>query len=167
MKQQLLELIEKEQPLGVIGSPSSSFEVILDIRDINEESKLLGELVCFPVKEGDNTVLVLGQITEIETKNRWHEEPSFKGIIKRHGKLPNLSGIADNRIAVLNVQSSFLLQEDAINPHKLANSPSTGVQVKRLNNEIMKNIIKGYETKAKLVAIGSAYDTDVKVPFWV
>ena len=53
--------------------------------------------------------LSLGQITEIETKNRWHEEPSFKGIIKRHGKLPNLSGIADNRIAILNVQSSFLL----------------------------------------------------------
>ena len=162
----ILQIIDKEQPLGVIGSPSSSFEAVVDIRDINEESKLLGELVCFPVKEGDNTVLVLGQITEIETKNRWHEEPSFKGIIKRHGKLPNLSGIADNRIAILNVQSSFLLRGEGINPHKLANSPSTGVQVKRVNNDIMKSIIQGYKNMAELVTIGSAYDTDVKVPFW-
>ena len=165
----VLQLIEKEKknnPLGVIGSPSSSFEAVADIRDINEESKLLGELVCFQVKEGDNAVLVLGQITEIETKNRWHEEPSFKGIIKRHGKLPNLSGTADNRTAVLNVQSSFLLGESSASPHKAANSPSTGVPVIRVNNEIMKRLMKGCESSAELVTIGSAYDTKVKAPFW-
>ena len=167
---EILALIEKKKSLGVIGSPSSSFEAIVDIRDINEESKLLGELVCFPVKEGDNTVLVLGQITEIETKNRWHEEPSFKGIIKRHGKLPNLSGIADNRIAILNVQSSFILKTEnkamQMMPHKLANSPSTGVQVKRVDDQIMKEVMKHYEGLKGLVTIGSAYDTKVKVPFW-
>ena len=160
----ILDIIKTKEPLGVIGSPSSSFEVILDIRDINEESKLLGELVCFPVKEGKNTVFVLGQVTEIETKNRWHEEPSFKGIIKRHGKLPNLSGIADNRIAILDVQSSFLLKDnEEIHPHKLANSPSTGVQAIRADNEIMKEILREHES---LVTMGYAYDTDVKIPFW-
>ena len=166
MENKILDLIKKEQPLGVIGSPSSSFEAVVDIRDVSEESKLLGELVCFPVKEGKNTVVVLGQITEIKTQNRWHEEPSFKGIIKRHGKLPNLSGVADNRIAILNVQSSFLLKENKIIPHKLANSPSTGVQVKRVNNKIMKEVVKDFDGLQSLVTIGSAYDTDVKVPFW-
>lgn len=162
---EILKLIEKENPLGVIGSPSNSFEAIVDIRDVSEESKLLGELVCFTVKEGDKNVLILGQITEIETKNRWHEEPSFKGIIKRHGRLPNLSGVADNRIAILNVQSSFLLGEKP-KPHKLANSPSTGMPVKRVNNKIMQELMKAQEHKYKLVSMGSAYDTDVKVPFW-
>ena len=162
----ILKIIEQdEKPLGAIGSPSSSFEAVVDIRDVSEESKLLGELVCFTVKEGSKTVLILGQITEIKTQNRWHEEPSFKGIIKRHGKLPNLSGVADNRIAILNVQSSFLLDQQA-NPHKLANSPSTGVPVKRVNNEIMQELIKNQYHKYNLVSLGSAYDTDVKVPFW-
>lgn len=165
IKEGILELIENESPLGVIGSPSSSFEAIVDIRDVSEESKLLGELVCFTVKEGNKNILVLGQITEIETKNRWHEEPSFKGIIKRHGKLPNLSGVADNRIAILNVQSSFLLDGKA-NPHKLANSPSTGMPVKRVNNEIMQELMKSQDHKYKLVSMGTAYDTNVKVPFW-
>ena len=95
---------------------------------------MLGELVCFTVQESDSTIFVLGQITEIKTVNRWHEEPSFKGIIKRHGSLPNLSGISDNRIAKINVQSSFKLKEQDNMPeaHKLANSPSTGEAVKKL-----------------------------------
>ncbi len=157
-------LASDDQALGVVGSPSSSFEAIVDIKEVSETSKLLGELVCFHVKEGENTVLVLGQITEIETKNRWHEEPSFKGIIKRHGKLPNLSGVADNRIAKINVQSSFILTSDKSEAHKLANSPSTGVPVKQITNDVMQGLMQQYE--GQLVCLGKAYDTDVNVPFW-
>ena len=156
--------LEQEEALGVVGSPSDSFEAIVDIREVSEESKLLGELVCFTVKEGNSTILVLGQITEIRTVNRWHEEPSFKGIIKRHGKLPNLSGVADNRIAKINVQSSFKIFDGSIEAHKLANSPSTGEPVKKINNEIMKGLMEPYSEK--LVCIGRAYDTGVKIPFW-
>lgn len=161
----IISLLEADiQSLGVVGSPSSSFEAIVDIKEVSEKSKLLGELVCFQVEEGKNQVLVLGQITEIETKNRWHEEPSFKGIIKRHGNLPNLSGVADNRIAKINVQSSFVLADNRSEAHKLANSPSTGVPVKKVSNEVMKGLMSQYE--GQLVCLGNAYDTDVGVPFW-
>ena len=111
MNPKITDLLASAEPLGVVGSPSNTFEAVVDIKEVSEKSKLLGELVCFQAPEGDNNVLVLGQITEIETKNRWHEEPSFKGIIKRHGHLPNLSGLADNRIAKISVQSSFILKE--------------------------------------------------------
>lgn len=161
----ILRILESDnEPLGVVGSPSSSFEAIVDIKEVSEESKLLGELVCFQVSESNNQVLVLGQITEIETRNRWHEEPSFKGIIKRHGNLPNLSGVADNRIAKINVQSSFILTSDSSQAHKLANSPSTGTPVKKVSNAIMEELMEQYE--GQLVCLGTAYDTDVKVPFW-
>lgn len=161
----ILELIKKEDGVvGVVGSPSDSFEAIVDIRDVSEESKLLGELVCFTVKEGADTILVLGQITDIHTENRWHEEPSFKGIIKRHGILPNLSGVADNRIAKINIQSCFKLAEEKNEAHKLANSPSTGEPVKKINNQIMQGLVHQY--KGQLVCLGKAYDTDVDVPFW-
>lgn len=164
MNTSIIELLENEQALGVVGSPSNTFEAIVDIKEVSEKSKLLGELVCFHVDEGDSKVLVLGQITEIETKNRWHEEPSFKGIIKRHGHLPNLSGVADNRIAKINVQSSFVLNGDSPKAHKLANSPSTGIPVKGVTNGVMKSLMMPH--KGRLVCIGKAYDTDVKVPFW-
>ena len=162
----IIDLLENDsRPLGVVGSPSSSFEVIVDIKEVSENSKLLGELVCFHVTEEGNKVVVMGQITEIETKNRWHEEPSFKGIIKRHGRLPNLSGIADNRVARINVQSSFILNIDKSQAHKLANSPSTGLPVRKVSNDIMKELMQEYA--GQLVCLGQAYDTDVDVPFWL
>ena len=170
MSRTIIELLDDntEDILGVVGSPSNTFEAIVDIKEVSEKSKLLGELVCFHVDErrnkDDTKVLVLGQITEIETKNRWHEEPSFKGIIKRHGYLPNLSGIADSRIAKINVQSSFILSDSPPKAHKLANSPSTGIPVKGVTNEIMQSLMEPH--KNQLVCIGKAYDTDVNVPFW-
>ena len=165
MSETIIELLDDDQlALGVVSSPSNTFQAIVDIKEVSEKSKLLGELVCFHVDEGDNKVLVLGQITEIETKNRWHEEPSFKGIIKRHGYLPNLSGVADSRIAKINVQSSFILSASSPEAHKLANSPSTGIPVKGVTNKIMQSLMESH--KNQLVCIGKAYDTDVKVPFW-
>ena len=163
---QLLEADQKS--VGAVGSPSDTFEATVDILEISEESKLLGELVCFSVKEGDGEVLVLGQITEVKTENRWHQEPSFKGIIKRHGFLPNLSNVADNRIAKINVQSSFQMPSGSVKnhgyvAHKLANSPSTGVPVKKVSNEIMNKLV---EKHSNLVSLGTAYGTDVDVPFW-
>ena len=160
-------LAEDKKPVGVVGSPSDSFEVTIDIREISAEDKLLGELVCFLVKEGERDILVLGQITDIKTENKWHEEPSFKSVIKRHGSLPHLSGSADNRIATIAVQSSFNLGKDeelAAEAHKLANSPSTGQQVKRVTDNIMKILMKKHSEG--LLCIGKAYDTDVRMPFW-
>lgn len=164
----IIELLSKdERPTGVVGSPSDSFEITIDIREISADDKLLGELVCFIVKEGENSILVLGQITEIKTENKWHEEPSFKSVIKRHGSLPHLSGTADNRIATITVQSSFNLgkkEETYPEAHKLANSPSTGQPVKKITNDIMGLLVKKYADE--LVCIGKAYDTEVKIPFW-
>jgi DNA helicase HerA-like ATPase len=167
-EKQIIELLSADaKPTGVVGSPSDSFEVTIDIREVSAEDKLLGELVCFLVKEGDKNVLVLGQITEIRTENKWHEEPSFKSVIKRHGSLPHLSGVADNRIAMITVQSSFALGKnngDFPEAHKLANSPSTGQPVRRISNDVMKLLMKEHEKG--LVCVGKAYDTDVRVPFW-
>ncbi len=167
-EKQIIESLSKDiKPIGVVGSPSDSFEVTIDIREVSAEDKLLGELVCFLVKEGERNILVLGQITEIKTENKWHEEPSFKAVIKRHGSLPHLSGVADNRIATITVQSSFTLGkngEDFPEAHKLANSPSTGQPVRRITNELMEFLMKEHENS--LVCLGKAYDTDVCVPFW-
>ncbi len=78
-----------------------------------------------------------------------------------------MSGAADNRIAIIAVQSSFNLgkaEESDPEAHKLANSPSTGQQVKRVTDDIMKLLMKKHEEG--LACIGKAYDTDVRMPFW-
>lgn len=161
----ILEIIKQSKPLGVIGSPSDSFEAIVDILGVSSEQKLLGELVFFTVPEGNTTIISLGQITDIRTENKWHEEPSFKAVIKRHGYLPHLSGNADNRIAKLTVQSSFKISNE-INAHKLANSPSTGNKVCAVSNNLMDELLKKSIENYKIEYLGYAYDTIVRIPFW-
>lgn len=168
MTNKIKELLDSyPKPLAAIGSPSDSFEITLDILGNSTESKILGEFVYFQSVENNEDIVSLGQITEVETQNKWHEEPSFKAVIKRHGSLPHLSKEADNRIAILNVQSTFkVISDNEVKAHKLSNSPSTGMKISGMTNEIMEALVEpiceGYTSEI----IGKAYDTNVKIPFW-
>jgi hypothetical protein len=110
-------------------------------------------------------VLVIGQIISIETKNRWHEDPAFKGVIKRHGRLPHLSGVADNRIATISVQACYDLNKDGeALGYILGTSPSTGERVWKMDNTVMEALMES--NQKAITYIGKVYGTDVHLPFW-
>jgi hypothetical protein len=77
--------------LGITSSPSTTLDITIDIREDTKHDRALGQMVYVILEEDGKNILVIGQIISIETKNRWHEDPSFKGVIKRHGRLPHLS----------------------------------------------------------------------------
>ncbi|PKP60089.1 hypothetical protein CVT91_05625 [Candidatus Atribacteria bacterium HGW-Atribacteria-1] len=168
MTNKIKELLDSyPKPLAAIGSPSDSFEITLDILGNSTESKILGEFVYFQSVENNENIVSLGQITEVMTSNKWHEEPSFKAVIKRHGSLPHLSREADNRIATLNVQSTFkVISDTEVKAHKLSNSPSTGMKISGMTNEIMDALIGPLCADYKTEILGRAYDTVVNIPFW-
>lgn len=166
LSKQVLEKIKDPSnvAIGITGSPSSTLEVIIDITEQSKAERALGQMVYVCVEEDGREVLVIGQIIEIETKNRWHEDPAFKGVIKRHGGLPHLSGAADNRIATISVQACYDLGQDKPDGYILGTSPSTGVKVHKMNNLVMSALMTGHE-KA-ITYIGKVYGTDVDLPFW-
>ena len=163
---ELKSLLEAEDSLASIGSPSDSFKVVLDIRKEYEDRKVLGEFVCFQSKESDNDIYSLGQITEVRTENKWHEEPSFKSVIKRHGHLPHLSGDADNRVANLNIQSSFKVTSNSTEAAQLSNSPATGVKVYPVNNDFLNTLLQPIVKDCNTKILGKAYGSNVNIPFW-
>lgn len=150
--------------IGVVSSPSTTLEIALDISKESEGRRVLGQMVFVALEEDGQKILSLGQIVEVETKNRWHEDASFKGVIKHHGKLPHLSGVADNRLAKISVQSSFDItyQKPAI--YLLGMSPSTGIKVEIVNNELMKLLVKHHENA--ITYLGKVYGTSVDLPMW-
>lgn len=150
--------------MGITGSPSSTLEVVIDITEQTKTDRALGQMVYVAIEEDGRKVLVIGQIIEIETKNRWHEDPAFKGVIKRHGSLPHLSGAADNRIATISVQACYDLGQSDPEGYILGTSPSTGVKVFRMDNAVMSALMKKHE-KA-VTYIGRVYGTTVDLPFW-
>jgi len=159
---------QHQHELGITGSPSTTLDITIDIKEESKLERALGQMVYVMVREDGQNVLVIGQIISVRTENRWHEDPSFKGVIKRHGRLPHLSGTADNRIATISVQACYNLGVDGatIEPegYILGTSPSTGEKVEKMNNEVMEALMKVHGDS--LTYIGKIYGTDVHLPFW-
>lgn len=162
----LESLLQYYDPLASIGSPSDTFKVSIDIRNDYSDGKILGEFVCFHTNEKENNIYSLGQITEVKTVNKWHEEPSFKSVIKRHGRLPHLSDDADNREATLNIQSSFMKSKDNTIAAQLSNSPATGTDVHPVNETFMLSLLEPITRNFKTKVLGKAYGSNVNIPFW-
>ena len=160
----LINLIEKIKELGITSSPSTTLDVALDIKEESANSRALGQMVSIISYEDDKPILSIGQIVEVTTKNRWHEDQSFKGVIKRYGALPNLSGVADNRVANISVQSSFDLSGTIPDMHILGMSPSTGIKVKKMNNDVICALVR--HQKESVTRIGQVYGTKVDLPMW-
>jgi len=157
---------EANPKIGVTGSPSNTTKISIDITSTSES--LLGKMVYLEILEEEKTAYALGQITSIETRNRWHENMAFKGIIKQKGSLPHLSGRADTRSASLNIQSCFIKQENSKEPpigHILGISPATGIPIKKMDDAFMKSLVEGY---GKVIQyIGTVYGSkNVNMPMW-
>jgi len=160
----LKTICEKNEPIGITSSPSNTLDIVIDITEAKKAERALGQMVYVQLKEDGKDILVIGQIISIETQNRWHEDPSFKGVIKRHGKLPHLSGTADNRIATISVQACYVLDKDDPEGCILGTSPSTGESVQKMDNNVMGALMKNHEKH--ITYIGKVYGTDVDLPFW-
>ena len=152
--------------IGSIGSPSSTTEIVIDINQKSEAKQVLGQLVYFTQRQEENELVILGQISEIETQNRWHEDITFRGIIKRRGSLPHLSGRADVRTATLGVQACFSIAPDGkVSEGVLGMSPTTGSPVFSIRDEILDGLLTDY--KNQIIYLGRTYATDVKLPLWL
>lgn len=152
-------------PLGITGSPSTTLDIVIDITEEGKAERTLGQMVYVVVEEDGKKILVIGQIISIQTKNRWHEDMAFKGVIKRHGRLPHLSGAADNRIATISVQACYDLSKDGeALGYILGTSPSTGEKVWKMDNTVMEALME--PNKKAVTYIGKVYGTDVHLPFW-
>ena len=164
--QKLLKIIREsnEEPIAITGSPSTTLAIVIDITESSKCERVLGQMVYVIVNEDGREILVIGQIIEISTKNRWHEDLAFKGVIKRHGSLPHLSGVADNRIATVSVQACYDLGVSSPESHILGTSPSTGESVKKMDNEVMNALMREHE--GAVTYIGKVYGTDVDLPLW-
>ena len=85
--------------IGLVGSPSTTGKITVDIVEEAVSGSLLGQLVALPHEVSDGHVIAVGTVSEIETRNRWHEDPNMRGVLKQHGQLPHLSAVGDVRTA--------------------------------------------------------------------
>ena len=83
----LNRLIDRAERVGVVGSPSSTGALALEVLGSAVSKKLVGELALLRYLQDDSQHYALGQITEVALRNIWHEDPTMRSLIRQRGRV--------------------------------------------------------------------------------
>ena len=150
--------------IGVIGSPSTTTELTVDLLQEASEQRLVGALVAFDATQDGMPITSVGQIVNIELRNRWHEDATFKNLLKRTGEIPPITSRQDTRTAQLVVGATFKRTSAGYEPDLLGMVPPTGTRVQRVNQTLLDSLLAAYENE--VFYLGRAYANDVLYPMW-
>jgi len=160
--------------IGLVGSPSTTAQVTVDILEEAVGGSLHGQLVALTHPLDANYLIALGTVTEIETRNRWHEDANMRGVLKKYGSLPHLSAVGDVRSAEVLIQAAY--RAGSSDPSQgeapiesggaLAMSPTTGAAVSRVTDEFLTSLLRRHE--GQMVYLGPIFRMeDVRLPLMI
>jgi len=154
----------RTQDVAVVGSPSTNTELTVDLLQEATEERLVGALTAFQAVQNGQNIISVGQIVEIELKNRWHEDSVFRNLVKRTGEIPPITNRQDTRTADLVVGATFRRTLNGYDPEVLGMVPPTGTRVYRVDQPLLDNLLSIY--RSEIIYLGKAYANDILYPMW-
>jgi DNA helicase HerA-like ATPase len=161
------------EDIGLVGSPSTTGKVTVDILEDAISNPLHGDLVYLAHPMNEKCLVAIGTVTDIKTTNRWHEDENMRGVLKRYGSLPHLSGIGDVRTAEVLVQAAYLAEDT--DPSigdppieaggTLTMSPTTGAMVARVTDDFLTQLLRRH--KDEIIYLGRIYRSQVRLPLTI
>ncbi|MBN2034593.1 MAG: ATP-binding protein [Deltaproteobacteria bacterium] len=158
-------ILGQTERLGVIGSPSSTSELAIDILGSAVTRKLVGELALFHFLQDNASHYALGQITEIQLRNIWHEDPTMRSLIRQRGWVDAVSERQDTHLGKMGVSAVFQRGGPAgYEPSILGTVPSTGTHIHIVSDDILDEILRPYQDQ--IFYLGHVYGSKPKLPLW-
>ena len=155
------------QDIGVVGSPSTTTEFTIDLLQEASEDRLVGALVAFDATQNGAPITSVGQIVGIELRNRWHEDATFRNLIKRTGEIPPITSRQDTRTAQLAIGATFKnASNPGYEPDLLGMVPPTGTRVVKVDQRLIDSLLAIYQQHKEIFYLGNAYANDVRYPMW-
>jgi energy-coupling factor transporter ATP-binding protein EcfA2 len=164
MTENIKNAFDNTERIGVIGSPSSTGQLTIDVLGTAVSKSLVGSLSIFNFNQDGYDHYALGQIVEIIMQNVWAQDPTIRGLIRQKGRIDPITERQDTHIAKMTVSSVFAHKGGAIEQSILGTVPSTGTPIKALNEEVMHSLLANYQKE--LFYLGSAYGSAIKMPMW-
>jgi len=158
---QLLSTVER---IGVIGSPSTTGELSLDILGGAVGRKLVGELALFRFTQDSAPHYALGQITEVKLRNIWHEDATMRSLIRQRGRVDAVSERQDTHLGEMTVSAVFMTGVKSYEPSILGTVPSTGTNIHLANDEVLDELLSPF--KQQLFYLGRVYGSKPRLPLW-
>jgi hypothetical protein len=162
-KNAIKEAFDRSERVGVIGSPSSTSGLSVDILGTAVEKRLVGNLCTFTYTQDGKDHYALGQIVEVGMRNVWAEDPTMRSLIRQRGSVEPVTERQDYHYAKMTV-SSVLSVDSETEPSMLGTIPSTGTSVRVMGEEMMMALLHKFQDK--FTFLGHAYGTDIKLPMW-
>jgi hypothetical protein len=158
-------LVEATERLGVIGSPSSTSQLALDILGAAVTRKLVGELALFRFPQDSTPHYALGQITEILLRNVWHEDPTMRSLIRQRGRVDAVSERQDTHLGQMSISAVFRKNgSGGYQPSILGTVPSTGTPIHIVTDAVLQEILHPY--RHQTFYLGHVYGSKPKLPLW-
>jgi hypothetical protein len=164
MDKNLNQLIDEAERIGVIGSPSSTSEMALDILAGAVNKKLVGELALFRYQQDGHTHYALGQITEVKLRNVWHEDPTMRSLIRQRGWVDAVSERQDTHLGEMTISAVFSASPSGYRPSILGTVPATGTPIHLVNDNVLNELLSPY--KGQLFYLGRVYGSAPLLPLW-
>ncbi len=156
--------MDAQDDIGVVGSPSTTTEFTIDLLQESSEERLVGALVAFDATQNGFPIKSVGQIIGIELRNRWHEDATFRNLIKRTGEIPPITSRQDTRTAKLAVGATLKQNSDGFEPDQLGMIPPTGTRVAQVDQSVIDSLLALYQEE--VFYLGKAFANDVLYPMW-
>jgi len=164
-EQKIDSYISATERLAVIGSPSSTSKLTLDILGSAIARKLVGELALLQYVQDGKPHYAIGQITEVELRNIWHEDPTMRSLIRQRGKVDPVSERQDTHQGQMIISAVFQKGGSrGYEPSILGTVPATGTAVHLVTDEILDEILSPY--REQLFYLGHVYGSLPKLPLW-
>jgi hypothetical protein len=164
MTEDIRKTFDESERIGVIGSPSSTGQLTIDVLGTAVNKGLVGSLSVFNFSQDGYDHYALGQIVEILMQNVWAQDPTIRGLIRQKGRIDPITERQDTHVAKMTVSSVFAKKNGSIDQSTLGTVPCTGTPIKALNEEVMHSLLSNYEKE--LFYLGTAYGSTVRMPMW-
>jgi len=160
----LEQLVDAAERIGVVGSPSSTSEMALDILAGAVSKKLVGELALFRYLQEGLSNYALGQITEVTLRNVWHEDPTMRSLIRQRGRVDAVSERQDTHLGEMTISAVFSAEADGYRPSILGTVPATGTPIHLANDAVLDELLSPYRNQ--LFYLGRVYGSKPLLPLW-
>jgi len=158
-------ILDQTERLGVVGSPSSTSELAIDILGSAVTRKLVGELALFYFPQDNAPHYALGQITEVQLRNIWHEDPTMRSLIRQRGWVDAVSERQDTHLGKMGVSAVFQKGgPTGYEPSILGTVPSTGTHIYIVSDDVLDEVLSPYQDQ--IFYLGHVYGSKPKLPLW-
>lgn len=165
VRDDLERMVERTERVGVVGSPSSTAQLALDILGPAAARKLVGELALFRFVQDASPHYALGQITEVQLRNIWHEDPTMRSLIRQRGRVDAVSERQDTHLGQMVISAVFRQGGPAgYEPSILGTVPPTGTPVHLVTDDVLHELLRPY--RDQIFYLGHVYGSKPKLPLW-